>query len=194
VLGSASINNDSRFRQEFFIARDIIETPTGVDEGIYYTFVGAAIDLPVDDRNSFTIVTGAQEFTGKNVRLHVRANYVHALKPDWGLSAQLRTRYFHSTEPREYDYYSPRWYAQVLPVLQLRRYSGGWRYLVAGGIGAQRDAASDWQSSRFLTAEVATPSANRSWFAKAALQYSNTPLRTGVYDYLQFSVALTKLF
>lgn len=194
VLGAASIHNNARFRQEYFIERDIVETPRGVGKGIYYTFLGGAIDLPVDDRNSFTLMAGAQEFTGRNVRLHARANYVHALKPEWGLSAQLRTRYFHSTEPGEYDYYSPRWFAQLLPVLQLRRHAGGWRYLVAGGIGAQRDAASGWRSSRFLAVEVASPAVDRRWFVKAGAQYSNTPFRTGAYDYLQVSVALTKAF
>ena len=194
VLGSASIHNDARIRQEYFIERDIVETPRGVGEGIYYTFLGGAIDLPVDDRNSFTLMAGAQEFTGKNVRLHARANYVHALKPEWGLSAQLRTRYIRSTEPGESDYYSPRWYAQLLPVLQLRRHAGGWRYLVAGGVGAQRDSAGGWRSSRFVAAEVASPTIDRRWFIKAAAQYTNTPFRTGAYNYLQVSVALTRAF
>lgn len=194
VLGAASVHNNARFRQEFFIEREIVETPRGVDEGIYYTFVGGAIDLPVNDRNSFTLVAGAQEFTGKNVRLHARANYVHVLKPEWGLSAQLRTRYFHSTEPGEYDYYSPEWYAQLLPVLQVRRYAGGWRYVAAGGIGAQRDSASDWRSSRFVAVEVASPAVSDGWSVKAGAQYSNTPLRSGVYDYLQLSVGLTRVF
>lgn len=194
VLGAATIHNDARYRQEYFIERDIIETPRGVGEGIYYTFAGAAIDLPVDDRNSFTVVGGAQEFTGKNVRLHARATYIHVIKPDWGLSAQLRTRYFHSTKPGEYDYYSPRWYAQALPILQLRRYSNGWRYMVAGGVGAQRDSASGWRSSRFFATEVTSPNTGRDWLMKAGLQYSNTPFSTGAYDYLQVSLALTRVF
>ena len=31
-----------------------------------------------------------QDFTGDNLRL----NYIHVVKPKWGLSAQVRTRYF----------------------------------------------------------------------------------------------------
>ncbi|MCF8706894.1 hypothetical protein [Rhizorhapis sp. SPR117] len=193
VIGSASIHNDAPMRQEYFVERDIVETPLGVDQGIYYTFVGGAVDLPVNDRNNFTLVAGIQEFTGKNVRLHARGTYTHSIKPEWGLSFQLRSRYYHSTHPREYDYYSPRWYVQVLPVLQMRRYSGGWRYMVAGGFGGQRDANSDWQSSRFAAVEVSSP-ANHGWFVKAGAQYSNTPLPTGIYDYGQFSLALVKTF
>jgi len=142
VLGSLNVSDASPYRKEFFLERDIVETPRGVGQGIYYTFGGFALDVPLTDRDSATAVVGAQQFTGKNVRLHLRGNYVHVVKPDWGLSVQLRTRYFHSTVPGEYDYFSPRWYAEVLPVIQVRRYSGGWRYLVAAGYGGQGDAGS----------------------------------------------------
>ena len=139
-------------------------------------------------------MVGAQEFTGKNVRLHVRGNYVHALKPEWGLTAQLRTRYFRSTEPGEFDYFSPRWSAEVLPVLQMRRYSGGWRYLLAAGFGAQRDSGSDWRSSRYANAQVSSP-VDRPVQVKASLVYSNTPVGSGfVYDYLQGTLGLTTRF
>lgn len=194
VIGSLTVHDNAKFRKEFFIERDIVETPRGVNDGIYYTFVGAAVDLPVDDRNNFTVVAGAQEFTGKNVRLHLRANYSHMLKPEWGLSAQLRTRYFHSTEPREYDYYSPRWYVQALPVLQLRRYSGGWRYMVAGGVGAQRDAVSDWRASYYAAAEVTSPEVGRNWHLKAGAQYNNIPQNSGAYDYGQVTFGISKTF
>jgi len=194
VVGAADIHNDARFRQEYFLERDVVETRQGLGRGIYYTFLGGAIDLPADDRNSFTVIAGAQQFTGRNLRLHLRANYVHVLKSDWGLSAQLRTRYFHSTHPHEYDYYSPRWYAQAVPVLQIRRYSGGWRYMLAGGLGVQRDAATDWRSSRYLAAQVTSPTFSRHWSLKADAEYSNTSLTSGVYDYLQVSLSLTRAF
>lgn len=194
ILGSANIHNNAKFRQEYFVERDLVETPRGVDEGIYYTFFGAALDLPIDQDNGFTVVGGVQEFTGKNVRLHARGTYTHSIKSEWGLSFQLRSRYYHSTRPREFDYYSPRYYLQVLPVVQMRRYSGGWRYLLAGGIGGQRDAVTEWRQSRFATAEISSPANRRGWFVKAAAQYSNTPLRTGIYDYGQLTLSVGKRF
>ena len=119
----------------------------------------------------------------------------HVVKPDWGLSVQLRGRYFHSSHPGEYDYFSPRWYSEVLPVVQLRRYSGGWRYSLAAGIGAQRDSGSDWRSSRYVNAQVTSPAVGGRWFVKAGLVYSNTPVGSGyVYDYTQFNLALTHAF
>jgi len=167
----------------------------GVSRGMYYTFAGAALDLPVDDRNVFTAFAGVQEFTGDNMRLHLRGNYIHVVKPEWGLSAQLRTRYFHSTEPAEYDYYSPRWYAQVLPVLQVRRFTGGWQLLGAAGLGIQRDSTRGWRSSRFFNARVTSPAFRRDWALYASFLYSNTPVTTGfTYRYVQFSLGLTKAF
>lgn len=195
LLGSASVHDDRRFRKEFFVEREIVETPLGLSRGIYYTFAGAAIDLPADDRNVFTLFAGAQAFTGDNVRTHLRANYVHVVKPEWGLSAQLRTRYFRSSEPGEFDYYSPRWYAEVLPVLQVRRFVGGWQLLGAAGYGAQRDSGSRWRSSRYLNARFTSPAFQKDWALTGGLLYTNTPVSTGfTYRYLQLNLGVTKAF
>ena len=194
VLGSASIHNSKPLRQEYFIERDLVETRLGLARGLYSTFVGSAFDLPANDRNAFTVVAGVQDFTGRNVRLHLRGTYTHVVAPAWGLSVQLRGRYFYNTHPGEFDYYSPRWHAQILPVLQMRRYSGGWRYMLAAGLGAQRDANADWRQLRFATAEVSSPVFGKQWFVKASVQYNNTPQPTGVYDYAQFSIAFRRSF
>lgn len=194
VLGAASVHNEARFRQEYFIEREILETPQGIDQGLYYTFAGGAFDLPVNDRNSFTVVAGLQDFTGDNIRTHLRVNYIHVLKPEWGLSAQLRTRYFHSSDPGEYDYFSPEDYLEVLPVLQVRRFHGGWRYVVAGGIGGQKQTGDDWRSARYVHAQVTSPPV-REWAFSAAVTYSNTPGAGGyTYDYTQVSLGLTRAF
>lgn len=195
LLGSAAIHNEARFRQEYFIEREIVETPQGLARGLYQTFVGAARDLPLDDRSLFTVVVGVQKFTGRNLRTHVRANFIHVVKPGWGLSAQLRTRYFRSSHPGEYDYYSPLWYAELLPVLQVRRFSGGWRYLAAAGLGAQRDAASRWRQSRYAAFRVTSPARRHGWALEAGLTYTNTPVASGfTYRYVQFNLGLARSF
>lgn len=194
IIGSADVHDEAKFRKEFFLERDVLETRRGVDEGIYYTFAGAALDLPVNDRNVFTVVGGVQEFTGRNVRTHLRANFVHVLSPKSGLSLQLRTRYFHDSVPREYDYYSPRWYAQAVPVLQLRRFSHGWRYVLAGGVGVQRDSNSGWHRSSYLNAQVQSPERNR-WSVTAAATFSETPTTTGnSYNYFQANIGVMRRF
>ena len=117
------------------------------------------------------------------------------MKPDLGLSAQLRTRWFRDSVPHEYDYYSPRWYAQVLPVLQMRRTSAsGWRYLVAGGLGLQRDSATGWRRSSYFNAQLTSP-AGRPWTGHAAMLFSETPTTSGrSYSYLQFTAGMTRAF
>lgn len=196
LLGTASINNNSAWRQEYFIERDIVESPQGISRGIYYTFVGGALDLPISDADSATIVAGVQDFTGKNVRVHLRANYVHMLDSQRGITAQLRARYFHSSEPNEFDYFSPRYYLEVLPVLQLRRTSAsGWRYLLAGGYGARRDATSRWGAARYVNARLTSPSRPHGVSFNLALTYSNTPVGSGsTYHYTQLMVGVSRAF
>jgi len=195
ILGPARIHNEAPERQEYFFEREIVESPQGLKRRIYYTFAGAVFDIPVDERNLFTLMTGLQSFTGKNVRTHLRANYIHVIEPEKGLRVQLRTRYFRSSHPDEFDYYSPRWRAEVLPVLQLRRFAGGWRYLAAAGLGIQRDSETSWRSSQFLNLQATSPTFEGIWSFNGALTYSNTPVTSrGAYSYLQFSLGLRKTF
>lgn len=194
-LGNANIHTEEARRQEYFVEREILETPIGLERSLYYTFLGAAYDLPLDDRNILTGLVGVQDFSGDNMRLHLRGRYIRVLKEDWGLSAQLRTRYFHSTEPGEFDYYSPRWYAEAIPTLQIRRFRGGWQYQAAAGWGRQRDSASSWRSARLLEAAITSPKATGDWFFRARASYSNTPINTGyTYNYTQFSLEAFRRF
>ena len=194
-LGSASIRS-SNWSKEFFLEREIVETPRGVDEGIYYTFAGASFDLPASTRDTLNFIAGVQEFTGNNVRLHVRGNYVHVVKPELGLSLQLRGRVFHSTRPNEFDYYSPKNFVQLLPVVQMRRFdSSGWMYLAAAGVGLQRATRSDWQAAKLAELRVESPRAAYGFRAFAQIQYSNNSLSgAGDYHYLMTRVGLTGRF
>jgi hypothetical protein len=196
VLGSADVHDESRFRKEFFVEREMLETPQGLEKGIYYTFAGAAIDLPADDRNLFTVVSGVQAFTGDNVRVHLRANYIHVLKESWGLSAQLRTRWFRNSDPHEADYYSPRWYVQILPLLQMRRTTDkGWRFLLAGGLGVQRDSQSRWRRASYFSAAATSPKVAKGWSLTANVLVTETPTASAqAYRYLQLTAGVVRSF
>jgi hypothetical protein len=197
VIGAVSLNDEAAARKEFFVERDIVETRMGLDLGLYSTFLGAALDLPVDERNVFIALAGVQAFTGDNVRLHLRGSYIHVLAPDLGLSAQLRGRYFRSSDPGEFDYYSPRWYAEVLPILQMRHFPGGWEVVGAAGLGLQRDSGSDWRSSRYAHARFRSP-LESGWSLNGAVTYTNTPSLTGTsdsgYSYVQFNLGVSRRF
>ena len=97
--------------------------------------------------------------------------------------------------PGEFDYFSPRWYVEVVPVVQVRRFVGGWQYLAAGGWGAQRDSRSDWRQSRYLNLRLRSPSSRRGWIVSADATYSNTPVTSSdTYDYLSGGLSLTRAF
>ncbi|MCB2061707.1 MAG: hypothetical protein R3E09_12980 [Novosphingobium sp.] len=194
VLGSASLRRDD-WSREFFVEREIIETPMGLDRGIYYTFAGASFDLPANERNVFTAMAGVQEFSGRNVRLHLRGSYIHVVKPEWGVSAQLRARYYHSTEPGEFDYYSPRDYLQLLPMLQLRRFDGGWEYRAQAAYGGQRATGAGWFDSRYANLRVTSPRWDRGWELQAEATYSNTSATSGPdYDYVMGRLGIAWAF
>lgn len=197
VLGSVSVHNDAPRRQEYFLERDVVATRQGMEHDLRATFAGAAFDRPLDDRHVLTGLVGVQHFTGGNQRLHLRGRYVAVVNEDWGLSAQLRTRYFRSSEPHQFDYYSPRWHAEVLPVLQVRRFRGGWMYQVAAGVGRQADSDTGWRGARMLEASVTSPASEADWRFRASLHHSTTP--GGVasddgYRYRQFQVEAIRAF
>lgn len=193
ILGSASIRA-SDWSKELFVERETVETPRGVDQGIYYTLLGASADLVSDRRDTLSAMGGVQKFTGSNARLHLRGTYVHVLKTDLGLSIQLRTRYFHSTVPGEFDYYSPRDFIQLTPVVQMRRFDrGGWMYLIALGYGVQRATGSHWQAARLADLRLESPRSSRRLQAFAELQFSNNSLvgAAGNYNYAVARLGLT---
>lgn len=196
VIGNASLVHDVPKRQEFFVERDLVETRRGL-EGLHHTFVGAAFDQPIGeaDRQVATWLVGVQDFDGGNVRGHLRGRYTAVLSPRLGLSAQLRARAFHDGTPGQADYYSPRWFAEVMPVLQWRRFRAGWRWQVAAGVGRQRDSASGWRPARHAEFSVTSPETKRDWRLRVAGVVSNAPTADGgAYGYRQVSVEFVKGF
>lgn len=193
LLGSASVHARD-WSKEIFVEREIVETPRGLDEGIYYTFAGASANLLATRSDTLSATAGIQKFTGRNDRFHLRSTAVHVVDAKLGLSVQLRARYFHSTVPGEFDYYSPRDFVQVVPVAQMRRFGKtGWMYLVAAGYGVQKATASAWQSARLAEVRIESPKRSRRLQAFAELQYSNSSL-TGAasnYDYVAGRAGLT---
>jgi hypothetical protein len=194
-LGSASINDSSSWRKEIFLERDKVETEQGVTRPIIYTFAGAALDVPLARTTQLTLLGGVQEFTGQNVRTHARANLTQVLDESVGLSAQLRTRYYRNSVSREFDYFSPREHVDLLPVLQLRRFHAGWRYLAAAGWGAQWDTGAGWRSSRYFNARLNSPANRKGWIVGADATYTNTPVgNSDTYDYFRSTFSLTRAF
>lgn len=195
ILGTAEIRR-ADWTRSVFIEREIIETEQGLNRRIYFTFAGASTDIVIDDANTLAVTGGVQEFSGKNERLHLRGRYVRPLKVLPGLSAQMDLRYYHSTEPNEFDYFSPEHFLRAMPILQLRRFDGdGWMYLVAGGYGAQTSTGSNWQPARYFQFRMESPRSVRKLDAFAEVVYTNDSLVGGLnYDFLQGRLGLSMVF
>lgn len=175
VIGRGSIHSLDPRRKEVFIERDTLETRRGVANGWVHTFAGAAVDLPMGERWSTTLLAGAQDFgTGSNLRTHVRGNLVHALVPSQGISLQLRTRYYRNSHPREADYFSPPWYGEAMGVVGWRRFVGGYHWRALAGVGRQRNADEAWKRARMLEVGLETPRWRDAWLRVDA-GYSDTP-------------------
>lgn len=196
VLGSVSAVREGSIRQEYFVERDRLETRQGVEgDGLHHTFAGAAFDVPLDavKRHQVTLLGGLQDFTGSNLRSHVRARYIAVVAPEKGISLQLRTRAFRNSEPFEADYYSPEWFVELMPTLQVRRFRGGWMYAAVAGWGRQRDSESDWRQARLVEFSVSSPQRAGAGYLRLNALYSNTPVGSGSsYGYRQLSVEWVK--
>jgi hypothetical protein len=195
VLGSAELRR-ADWSRSIFVEREIVETDQGLRRGIYYTFAGASTDIRLDDRNTLALTAGLQEFTGRNERLHARARYIHALRAVPGLSAQLDARYYRSTAPSEFDYFSPSDFVRVVPLVQFRRFTGsGWMLLAAAGVGGQRSTGAPWTAARLGQLRVQSPMAARNFDAFAELLYTNDSISGGTdYDYVMGRAGFTLRF
>jgi hypothetical protein len=196
AMGSLSVVHDVPRRLELFLERDMVETPQGL-EGLYYTYGGAAIDLPMGKggRHTLTLLGGLQDFGDGNLREHARLRWSSVLVSDWGLSAQLHVRAFRDSDADRSDYYSPRWFAEAIPTLQLRRFRGGWMWLARAGVGRQRDSETGWHQARRAELSVTSPASQQGWHLSAGLLATDTPFASGKSErYRQLSFELTKRF
>lgn len=195
VLGSAELRR-ADWSHSLFVEREIVETDQGLRRGIYYTFAGASTDLRIGDTDTLAVTAGVQEFTGRNERLHLRGRYVHALSAVPGLSAQLDTRYYHSTRPGEYDYFSPKDFIRAVPLVQMRRFTrSGWMVLGAAGIGGQRSTGAGWTVARLGQLRFESPRSARNADVFGELLYTNDSISGGTsYDYLMARAGVTVRF
>ena len=195
VLGSAELRR-ADWSQSLFVEREIVETDQGLRRGIYYTFAGASTDLRIGEADTLAVTAGVQEFTGSNERLHLRGRYVHALSAVPGLSAQLDARYYHSTKPGEFDYFSPKDFIRAVPLVQMRRFTrSGWMVLGAAGIGRQRSTEAGWSAARLGQLRFESPRAARNADVFGELLYTNDSISGGTsYDYLIGRAGVTVRF
>jgi hypothetical protein len=192
IIGNAELRR-ADWSRSLFAEREIVETKQGLSRKIYYTFLGGSTDIPIDDKNSMSLTAGVQAFSGKNERLHLRGRYAHVLDAQLGLSAQFDVRYYHSTRPNEFDYFSPANFVRVLPIVQVRQFdSHGWMYLAAAGAGPQHSSGAGWTTARYAQLHLESPASARGCNVFAELTYANDSITAGPsYDYFQGRAGVT---
>lgn len=174
VLGSASVHSTEGYRKEWFLERNVLETRQGLALERVHTFAGAAMDVPLSERWSATVLAGLQDFGADNLRRHLRGNLVFAVLPGQGVSVQLRYRQFNDSDPRELDYFAPGRYRQALAVVSIRRFVGGYQWRASAGLGRQDFTGVDRHAARLLELDFQTPKDN-GHYLRATAGYSDAP-------------------
>lgn len=186
LLGSASVHSTGRWRQEYFLERDVLETELGAAEGRVHTFAGAALDMPLGERATATVLAGLQDFGARNLRRHLRATLAWTALPEAGLSLQLRARQFHDSDPGEAGYFAPGRYRQWLGVASMRRFTeGGHQWRLTAGLGRQHIGDGPSQRARLFELDVRTRASGRHYL-RATAGYSDAPGNQAAgpgYDY-----------
>ena len=84
---------------------------------------------------------------------------------------------------------------RAIPMLQWRRFRGGWQYRVAAGVGRQADADSGWRAAQLLEASVTSPADQDGWWLRASTVHTNEPSSFGNgYRYTQAMLTLGRRF
>lgn len=191
ALGSASLYSEAGGEhREAFVERDMVETRLGAERGLYYTYAGVTRDFAITRRITLVGLAAVQDFTGSNLRTVLRGRAIWVASERYGVSLQLRTRYFHDSTPREFDYFSPRWFGEAVPTVNVQRFVRGWRLRAAAGYGRQwvADAGSD--PARLAEVSAISPEGARGWHLQLTAGYSNTPISatyTYAYRYLDLA-------
>ena len=132
---------------EVFANRDIVETRTALNQGVYFNFAGASVDVPVHPHVTLVGLAGYQGFSDDNQRRHVRGRIIWQPSLDLGLTLQLRYRWFDNSKlDVGRAYFNPERYQESMMAIGWRQRMGDWRNTVTAGLGSQQ-----------IAAEVATP-------------------------------------
>lgn len=124
---------------ELFANRDWVETPTALDRGISFNFVGAAVDQKFGEHVTLVGLAGPQFFSDGNRRDHGRIKLIYQPFLDSGLTLQARYRTYHSTKADvDGHYFNPRNYSESMLAVGWRKRFSGWTTGLTAGVGREQ--------------------------------------------------------
>lgn len=143
---------------EAFISRDWVETPTSLDNGINFTFVGTALDHQFGDHVTVAGVLGEQFFSDGNRRDHQRLKLIYQPSLDLGLTLQARYRTYHSSDDDVGGaYFNPKNYDESMLAFGWRQRFQGWTATLTGGIGREKINDSPRQQTKLAEVGLQSP-------------------------------------
>ena len=147
---------------ELFVNRDWVETRRALDDGVSFTFAGAAFEQAIGAQVTVVGVAGYQDFSDGNQRRHARAKLIVQPSLELGLTLQARYRWFASDEdggPR--TYFNPARYHEAMLAIGWRKRHAGWMGSLTAGLGRQRVGADAQTPTRLLEAALESPARGR---------------------------------
>lgn len=152
---------------EVFLNRDWVETRRALDDGVSFTFAGAALEQGIGQHVTVVGLAGYQDFSDGNHRSHARLRLIVQPSLDLGLTLQARLRTWRgadagsgSTTAR--TYFNPTRYDEAMLALGYRKRFAGHMASVTAGLGRQRVGDAARTATRLLEAGWETPVKSKS--------------------------------
>lgn len=142
---------------ELFVNRDWVETRRALDDGVRFTFAGAALELALGKHVTAVGVAGYQDFSDGNRRRHGRAKLIVQPSLDLGLTLQARYRVYHSDADLARAYFNPGRYDEAMLAIGWRKRVEGWMTSLTAGVGRQRVGGDARTPTRLAEAGLESP-------------------------------------
>ena len=142
---------------EVFLNRDWVETRRALDDGVSFTFAGAAFEQALGAHVTVVGVAGYQDFSDGNQRRHARAKLIVQPSLDLGLTLQARYRVFHGDADQPRAYFNPDRYDETMLAVGWRKRVEGWMGSLTAGVGRQRVGADARTPTRLLEVGLESP-------------------------------------
>jgi hypothetical protein len=147
---------------ELFLNRDWVETRRALDDGVSFTFAGAALEQALGAHVTVVGVAGYQDFSDGNQRTHGRAKLIVQPWLDQGLTLQARYRMIRGeSDGVARAYFNPQRYNEAMLAVGWRKRVEGWMGSVTAGVGRQRVGDDGRTPTRLLEAGLESPARGR---------------------------------
>lgn len=160
--GSYHVPLAERRSVEVFINRDWVETRNALDNGIDFTFAGAALEQGIGEYVTLVGTAAHQDFSDGNHRNHARLRLIVQPRLDLGLTLQARYRMYTSgTSDIAGAYFNPDRYSEAMLALGWRKRVRGWMTSLTAGLGQQRVAGAAHTPTRLLEVGLQSPPSSK---------------------------------